>query len=175
MNGSPGSSGLPVAVDGNLVPQRPAGLDPLVDGGDAARPRDPPQVTSRSFIAQPPLRGASADWRRTRSRPAHGLGEPGFESRPRLPAQDRSCPANVGAHGALLARPGGGADRSCSRQADGRTRRWRTGELVDRQGPPAAEVEDAAVAADSAAPEPSRPRCRRCRRSRASARRRRRS
>ena len=131
------------AIDGNLVAQRAAGGDVFVDGGHAPRPRIHRDHEQELHRASPPRMrgGAGAE---LLPGPAHRLRQSSFESRPRLPAEHGPRLANVRLHRALLARPRGGADhlvaagRVAERGDDG------LGELVDRQRPPAAEVEDAA-------------------------------
>ena len=142
VNGSLGRSACGSTEDGDLMPQRPSGLDPLVDGGDIARPGIHPGHEQKLHCAASAQRPSAGP--QTRLAPSRPSARDRFECRSRLPAEDRPCLVDVGLHRPLLSGPCGRADdlvaaRRVAERGDGAL-----GELIDRQRPAAAEVEHSA-------------------------------
>ena len=134
-----------LAVDRNLVPERAAGRDVLVDGRDAAHPRVD-RGHEQQLHRAPPPEAAAAVRRQTppgpsaRSRPVP-LSNDVRGSQPRTDLRQ----ADVGPHRALLSRPGRRAHDLVPPGGWPNAAMTDCGELVDRERAPAAEIDDAAA------------------------------
>ena len=92
VNGSAGQLRMRLAVDGDLVAQRAAGLDPLVDRRDAPRPRiDASRRAAASSRIVPECAAAGAAANSSRAQRTV-FASPASNVVLRLPAEDRSCP-----------------------------------------------------------------------------------